>query len=300
MLSSEGLSSKLIARVRAITSGDWQGRAGKWFRKAVAAISDFATEHHVTPSEIADTGVELGRRKLEGLANHEFAEATRNFADAEKTKMDIALQRRGFESDARKKDAEACRAEAEARIAEMSAVSAEIDLLRKLQEAGVVLRKDQNGNLTVLPSLPGVNLLQLAEHRQLEAKINDPAQSEGRERGVPDDISRFERDLAIARESGDRQGESVALGNLGFVYELLGKHRRAIEYYGQRLAVTRQIGDRQGEGYAHWKMSLALEKLGERGQAIAHAEVALSIYEQIEDPSAAKVRTQIEEWRRES
>ena len=44
-------------------------------------------------------------------------------------------------------------------------------------------------------------------------------------------------------------------------------------------------------------MSLALEKLGERGQAIASAEAALMIREQVEDPRAAKVRRQVEEWR---
>lgn len=44
-------------------------------------------------------------------------------------------------------------------------------------------------------------------------------------------------------------------------------------------------------------MSRELDQLGERTQAIPHAEQALSIYEQIENPTAAKVRAQLAEWR---
>jgi hypothetical protein len=44
-------------------------------------------------------------------------------------------------------------------------------------------------------------------------------------------------------------------------------------------------------------MSLILDQLGERARAIRDAEEALTIREQIEDPHAAQVRAQLEEWK---
>ena len=43
-------------------------------------------------------------------------------------------------------------------------------------------------------------------------------------------------------------------------------------------------------------MSLAVDKLGDRNKAIELAETSLKIRVQIEDPNAATVRKQLEEW----
>ena len=56
--------------------------------------------------------------------------------------------------------------------------------------------------------------------------------------------------LAIARDTGDRQGEGAALGNLGLCHYSLGEYRQAIDLHTQALAIARDIGDRQGEGTA--------------------------------------------------
>lgn len=77
----------------------------------------------------------------------------------------------------------------------------------------------------------------------------------------------------------------------------MGEPQRAIEFYEQALTIQRKIGDRHWEGTALWGMSLETEKLGQRDQAITQAESALKIYEQIEEPGAAKVRRQLDEWR---
>ena len=113
-------------------------------------------------------------------------------------------------------------------------------------------------------------------------------------------IESYEQHLAIARETGDRRGEGAALGNLGLAYAALGETRRAVEHYEQHLAIARETGDRRGEGNALGNMSLALDELGERAKAIEHARPALAIFEQIEDPNAAQVRRQLEEWGEES
>ncbi len=110
-------------------------------------------------------------------------------------------------------------------------------------------------------------------------------------------IEYYEQALTIDREIGDRRGEGTALGNLGIVYRKLGEPRKAIGFYEQQLVITREIGDRRGEGNALFNAALALDKLGDRAEAIARAEAALKIYEAIEDPAAAKVRAQLEEWK---
>jgi hypothetical protein len=95
------------------------------------------------PGEVADEGVELGRRKIEGLANKEYAAAAKDFAEAERKIIETELERRSLESKVRKE-------EAEARLAEINAVGAEIELLEKIKRIGVVLHRDHNGNITAL------------------------------------------------------------------------------------------------------------------------------------------------------
>jgi hypothetical protein len=72
---SNPISERIIAQIRALLPGDWKSRAGDRFRKTTQTISDFAEEHHITPAELLGDGVDLGRRKLEGMASHEYAEA---------------------------------------------------------------------------------------------------------------------------------------------------------------------------------------------------------------------------------
>jgi tetratricopeptide (TPR) repeat protein len=110
-------------------------------------------------------------------------------------------------------------------------------------------------------------------------------------------IEYHEKALMINREIGDRWGEGRDLGNVGYAYADLGETRHAIEYYEQTLAIAREIGDRRSEGNTLGNMSLALDALGDRKKAIELAEASLKIREQIEDPNAAKVRGQLEEWR---
>jgi tetratricopeptide (TPR) repeat protein len=109
-------------------------------------------------------------------------------------------------------------------------------------------------------------------------------------------IEFHEQALVIDREIGDRHGEGCTLDNLGLAYKHLGDASKAIEFYEQALVITREIGDRRGEGIALCN-SAVVHSLGDRAEAITRAEAALKIYEAIEDPSAAKVRAKLAEWR---
>jgi hypothetical protein len=166
MSDREGVITRLVARVRALLPEDWFGRAGERLNKTTEAISDFAEEHHVRPTDILEETVELGHRKLEGLANKEYAAAAKDFAEVEQKKIETELQRRTVDIRVRKE-------EAETRLAELKALDAEIELLRKMKEIGVVLHRDESGNLTVLPPPANCDLLELVERRRLTAAPAD-------------------------------------------------------------------------------------------------------------------------------
>jgi predicted HicB family RNase H-like nuclease len=135
-------------------------------------VSDFAKENSVTPKDVLEDGIEFGRRKLEGLASQEhslaeknYAEATRAFTESEEKKMQIQLDTRVLESRVRKEQAEAEKAQSEASLARLKVINAEFDLLQKLTEAGMVLRTDHHGNLTVLPVINACQASKLIENR---------------------------------------------------------------------------------------------------------------------------------------
>jgi hypothetical protein len=159
----EGMITRLVARVRALLFEDWRGRAGERFRATVDEIGEFAEEHRVRPGHLASEGVELGRKALHGKANKDLAAATRDFAQAEQIKIENELKRRSGESEVR-------RQEAEARLAEIKVLDAEVELLRKMQEIGVVPHRDENGNITVLPLPEGCHLEQLVQRKLLAAE----------------------------------------------------------------------------------------------------------------------------------
>jgi hypothetical protein len=167
---SEGvrLISRIVTSVRALLPTDWFGRAGRKFSEVTEAISEFASEHDITPKDLLEDGVDLGRRKLEGLANHEYANALKDFADAEQKKIESEFQRRALETKLRREEVQLQKDQAEAHLARIKAVDAEVDLLRKLKEIGVVLHRDDHGNLSALPSGPTIDLLELTDRRRSE------------------------------------------------------------------------------------------------------------------------------------
>jgi hypothetical protein len=164
-MSETGVINRLLALVRALLPEDWFGRAGKRFSETASSVSRFADEHNVRPSDVAQEGVELIRTALHGKANKELAAALRDFAQAEQSRIETELQRRALESRVRKEEAEAA-------LAELQVVQAEADLLRKLQDLGVILRRDPGGRLTVLPLASGIDLRTLAATRLQDVAIN--------------------------------------------------------------------------------------------------------------------------------
>jgi tetratricopeptide (TPR) repeat protein len=96
-------------------------------------------------------------------------------------------------------------------------------------------------------------------------------------------IQYHEQALMIAREIGDRRGEGAALGNLGNAYADLGDARKAIQYHEQQLMIGREIGYRRGEGNALGSLGNAYAQLGDARKAIQYHEQQLAIDREIGD-----------------
>ena len=99
-------------------------------------------------------------------------------------------------------------------------------------------------------------------------------------------IDFFEKSLAVAREIKDRQGEARALGNLGSTYIDLRDYAKAINYSEQRLVIAREIKDPRGEGMALGNLGVAYLSLGDYTKAIDYSERWLAIAQEIKDRSS--------------
>jgi tetratricopeptide (TPR) repeat protein len=112
--------------------------------------------------------------------------------------------------------------------------------------------------------------------------------------------------LAIARETGDRDGEESALNNLGNAYLQLGQSADAVGCYRAALVITREFGDRYQEGEvlrnlgtAYWE-SHQPEQAAACWQEAADAMREAGSEEQAAylDRSAVRARHRRGRWRR--
>jgi tetratricopeptide (TPR) repeat protein len=55
-------------------------------------------------------------------------------------------------------------------------------------------------------------------------------------------IEHHAKDLAIAKDLGDRAGEGMSYGNLGNAYQSQGDFDKAIKYHTQRLSIAKEFG----------------------------------------------------------
>ncbi len=83
--------------------------------------------------------------------------------------------------------------------------------------------------------------------------------------------------LAIERDTGNRQGESIELGWLGNSHYSLGDYRQAIDLFTQALTIDRDVGDREGEGWYLGNLGMCHSTLGDYRQAIDMCTQALTI-----------------------
>ncbi|MEL7330211.1 MAG: tetratricopeptide repeat protein, partial [Cyanobacteria bacterium J06559_1] len=99
-------------------------------------------------------------------------------------------------------------------------------------------------------------------------------------------LTYYNQALTLAREIGDRSGESVVLNNMGGTYSALGEPEKALENYNQALAIRQQIGDVGGEASTLNNIGLIYDLLGEPEKALAYYNQALPQLRQVGDRAA--------------
>lgn len=90
-------------------------------------------------------------------------------------------------------------------------------------------------------------------------------------------ILRYETARALYAKAGDRKMEGVALDSSGWVHDMLGEKRRAIEIYEQALEVRREAGDVDGEIFTMLGIGLIYNYFGEIDKALEINEHALKL-----------------------
>jgi hypothetical protein len=141
MPSGEGVLNRIKARIRALTPGDWLGKAGESFRRTLDAINTFSREHVRLEDRIKDTP-DLLWNAAQGAANEKLAKAQLAFAEGEDKRIESELRRRTLVAKVRQELASASNLESQARIQQIKEVDAIVDLYLKLRSANVMLCKD--------------------------------------------------------------------------------------------------------------------------------------------------------------
>ena len=96
-------------------------------------------------------------------------------------------------------------------------------------------------------------------------------------------IEFHENSLKIAKEIGDKAGESACYTNLGVAYDSLGDFRKAIEFHENSLKIKKEIGDKADESKCYTNLGVAYHSLGDFKKAIEFHENSLKIAKEIRD-----------------
>ena len=128
-------------------------------------------------------------------------------------------------------------------------------------------------------------------HDRLQGRLDDPWTNAASKNSLGNSyaelgqtgraIELYEQALAIDRETGERAGEAIHLGNLANSYADLGQTERAIDLYEQALAIARETGDQAGEAIHLGNLASSYANLGQITQAIDLYEQALTIDRQV-------------------
>jgi CHAT domain-containing protein len=93
----------------------------------------------------------------------------------------------------------------------------------------------------------------------------------------------YNQALPIWRETGNRRGEALTLNNLGRVYADLGQEQKALELYNQALPIWREVGNRRGEASTLTNMGRVYSDLGQKQKALELYNQALPSWRQVGD-----------------
>ena len=76
---------------------------------------------------------------------------------------------------------------------------------------------------------------------------------------------------------GCQEGQASSYGNLGTVFQSVGKYDKAKEYLEKGLAIRIQIGDKTGEASSYGNVGTVFQSVGENENAKEYLERALAM-----------------------
>jgi tetratricopeptide (TPR) repeat protein len=90
--------------------------------------------------------------------------------------------------------------------------------------------------------------------------------------------------LKLAKDLGNRPGESLALQRLGVLANDMGDDARSEEFYRQCLALEEKLGDEEGQAQIHNNLGSIYSSRGDFTKAAAELEKGLELRRRIESP----------------
>ncbi|MBN1434616.1 tetratricopeptide repeat protein, partial [Candidatus Fermentibacterales bacterium] len=92
----------------------------------------------------------------------------------------------------------------------------------------------------------------------------------------------YHRALEIARELDSPREVAVTQGNIGLVYNCMGRLRESVLAIERQMQISQELGDRLIVASSHGELGSAYKPLGEIEKALSHAKSYLAISEELE------------------
>jgi len=90
--------------------------------------------------------------------------------------------------------------------------------------------------------------------------------------------------LKIHRETGNRRGEGVVLGQIGELHHALGEFEQAFAHYDEALRIHREVGNRRFEGGVLGALGTLLVGQGQIEAGLQALEAGERLLRQVDDP----------------
>ncbi len=97
------------------------------------------------------------------------------------------------------------------------------------------------------------------------------------DQGASPALADLEKALELYRKGGNRRGEAITTGYIGYGYRIVGDYPKALQYLQKALEMKRRLGDRQEQGRTMVNMGLVYYDQGDYREAIREYAEALAL-----------------------
>jgi class 3 adenylate cyclase/predicted ATPase len=158
---------------------------------------------------------------------------------------------------------------------------------RVLNMMGLIALEQKESSSAGAYFMEALEIARDIKDRDLESKaLNNLAMAEGSLNGNYALAREYHlQSYILTREIGDRPGEAVSLGNLGFAASMQGDFSSARTYYEQSLVTAREVGNLYQEIYTLINLSALAGVLKEAEPALQNAKQAVELAHKTSDLS---------------